>query len=96
MNFKENLKKTILFVSILLLSLPGCKTEKQQKTTRVILVGIYGVSLSGFERAKTPNIDKLIKNGAIPLKTRAVMPTVSGPMGFSLAWCRTGTTWNYA
>ena len=79
MNFIKNLKNAILTASILLFSLLGCQTEKHQKATRVILIGIDGVSLSGFERAKTPNIDKLIKNGAISLKTRAVMPTVSGP-----------------
>lgn len=37
------------------------------------------MGVDGFQKAKTPNLDALASNGAISLKTRAVMPTVSGP-----------------
>ncbi|OQX97703.1 MAG: hypothetical protein B6I20_12170 [Bacteroidetes bacterium 4572_117] len=75
----RNFHKNYLVISILLLSIISCQQEKHEKADRIILIGIDGVSLSGFEKAKTPNINKLIKNGAVSLKTRAVMPTISGP-----------------
>ena len=46
---------------------------------RVILIGIDGMGTDGFQKAKTPNLDELVRRGAISLSTRAVMPTVSGP-----------------
>jgi len=46
---------------------------------RIILIGIDGMDVDGFQKAKTPNLDELVKRGAISLTTRAVMPTVSGP-----------------
>lgn len=45
----------------------------------VILIGIDGVSAEGFQYANTPVINSLISQGAISLKTRGVMPTVSAP-----------------
>ena len=69
----------LLYLFIFIFSFYACKQNKSPEAKRVILIGIDGVSINGFERAKTPNINKLIKNGAVSLKTRAVIPTVSGP-----------------
>lgn len=67
------------FIYLLALSLLFVSCSEQPKAKRVILIGIDGVSINGLMKASTPNIDKLIYSGAISLKTRAVMPTVSGP-----------------
>lgn len=45
----------------------------------VILIGIDGVSSEGFQYSDTPEINSLIRQGVISLKTRGVMPTVSAP-----------------
>lgn len=55
----------------------SCSEQPQSK--RVILIGIDGVGIDGLMKASTPNIDELIYSGATSLRTRAVMPTVSGP-----------------
>ena len=48
-------------------------------TKRVILIGIGGLSSEGLQYADTPEINNLIKQGAISLKTRGVMPTLCAP-----------------
>ena len=54
-------------------------TAQQDVTKRVILIGIDGVSAEGFQYSNTPVMNSLISKGAISLKTRGVMPTVSAP-----------------
>ena len=76
--------KTLLFLLIVIaisgLLLTNCHSgTKGIPAKRVILIGIDGMSISGFEIAKTPNLDSFVRNGALSLKTRAVMPTVSAP-----------------
>lgn len=63
---------------LILLTLTACDPHNE-KAKRVILIGIDGMGVSGFQQAKTPNLDKLVRNGALSLKTRGVMPTVSAP-----------------
>lgn len=46
---------------------------------RVFLIGIDGMGVSGFQQARTPHLDALVRMGALSLKTRSVMPSVSGP-----------------
>jgi len=48
-------------------------------TKRVVLIGIDGVSAEGFQYSNTPNINSLIQQGVLSLKTRGVMPLVSAP-----------------
>ena len=57
----------------------GCKKHSDSKVKHVFLIGIDGMGISGFEKANTPALDKLVRNGAISLTTRGVMPTISGP-----------------
>lgn len=70
----------LIFLSAFLLTslLHRCSSGPV-KTKRIILLGIDGMGISGFQDAKTPNLDKLVRTGALSLKTRAVMPTVSAP-----------------
>lgn len=54
--------------------LPTAKSPKQ-----VLVIGIDGLSVEGFQKAKTPNLDKLFSDGVLSLQTRAVMPSVTLP-----------------
>lgn len=45
----------------------------------VVLIGIDGVSAEGFQYSNTPVMNSLVRQGALSLKTRGVMPTVSAP-----------------
>lgn len=73
------MKALIFFPFFYLIFLFSCNPDNSLQTKRVILIGIDGLSVSGFERAKTPNINELIRNGSVSLHTRAVIPTISGP-----------------
>lgn len=74
--------KFILFICglLVLVIFTNCSnTNSKINTKRVILIGIDGMGVDGFQEAKTPSLDELVGKGAISLATRAVMPTVSGP-----------------
>lgn len=45
--------------------------------SHVIVVGVDAMSPDGIRRAKTPNMDFLIKNGSSTMQARAVLPTSS-------------------
>ena len=45
----------------------------------IVVIGIDALSTEGLQMAATPNLDTLIRRGALSLRTRAVMPTVSAP-----------------
>lgn len=55
------------------------KRPELPEAQMVILIGIDGMSIQGFQMAETPNLDELVRNGALSFKTRSVMPSVSGP-----------------
>jgi predicted AlkP superfamily pyrophosphatase or phosphodiesterase len=76
-----NKYKGFLLASLIaLLSLSSCaRKESLSKGKRIILIGIDGMGLDGFQQAKIPNINELVRQGALSMKTRAVMPTVSAP-----------------
>ncbi len=69
----------------LFLLFPGCEPgQAKPKAKRVIVIGIDGMGIDGMQMAKTPNLNELIQNGALSLKVRGVMPTVSAPIWGSL------------
>ena len=74
---KKILLGCVLWGTALIIFLSSCSSVPKAK--KVILIGIDGVSVDGFETAKTPNLNYLVKHGAITLKCRGVMPTVSAP-----------------
>lgn len=53
--------------------------EDRHRVSRVILVGLDGVSADGLVAADTPHLDRLRREGASTLSMRAVMPTGSLP-----------------
>jgi len=66
-----------IFLSLLLaLILSG---GYSQNAKHVVLIGLDGVSSEGFQYARTPVMDELIRNGSLSLITRSVIPSVSAP-----------------
>jgi predicted AlkP superfamily pyrophosphatase or phosphodiesterase len=47
--------------------------------TKVVIVGVDGLSTDGVRTAKTPRLHQLMERGSWTLKARGVMPTVSSP-----------------
>ena len=45
----------------------------------MVVIGCDGLSPDGVQKAKTPNMDDLMRRGAYTFHARAVMPTVSSP-----------------
>lgn len=52
---------------------------KRSKNRRVVLLSLDGISVAGFQQAQTPHLDALLAEGALSLKTRVVMPSVTLP-----------------
>lgn len=52
---------------------------KAQKTTQVLLISLDGISTEGLLAAHTPNIDKLMKEGAWSYNVRNVIPSNTLP-----------------
>lgn len=46
---------------------------------RIVLLSLDGISVEGYQKAKTPNLDALMAEGSLSLDTRVVMPSVTLP-----------------
>lgn len=46
---------------------------------RIVLISLDGICVDGYLKAKTPNLDALMGEGALSLDTRVVMPSVTLP-----------------
>lgn len=53
--------------------------NKKTKNRRVVLISLDGISVAGLQQANTPNLDGLLAEGILSLKTRVVMPSVTLP-----------------
>jgi predicted AlkP superfamily pyrophosphatase or phosphodiesterase len=53
--------------------------QAQEKNTHVLVLGLDGFSAEGFKKAKHPNLDRMIADGALSITTRPVMPSVTLP-----------------
>ena len=69
-------KLSIVVVLAAMLILNSCNSKKN---TRVVAFALDGISVEGFAKAKTPNLDKLLSEGAVSNSTRIVMPSVTLP-----------------
>ena len=70
----------ILTMTIGILSLWSCVSEKKQELPQikhVVVIGFDGLSPDGLEQANTPNFDKIISEGASTLHARSVLPSSS-------------------
>lgn len=70
-----------LFLTLLIsfIGFNPTKLYSQKKSKRVIVLGLDGLSVEGYKKAKHPNLDLLMANGVISFTTRAVMPSVTLP-----------------
>jgi predicted AlkP superfamily phosphohydrolase/phosphomutase len=55
-----------------------------QTVKHVVVLGIDGLSVPGFVRAKKPHIDQLLASGSHTLNAKTVFPTVSSPSWSSI------------
>lgn len=53
--------------------------NKKKSKKRVVLLGLDGICVDGFQQAKTPNLDTLFSEGVLSLETRVVMPSITLP-----------------
>jgi predicted AlkP superfamily pyrophosphatase or phosphodiesterase len=66
---------TIFFLGMLLLT----SLTISAKPKRVIMIALDGISVEGYQKANTPNLDALMAEGAFSLTTRVAMPSVTLP-----------------
>jgi predicted AlkP superfamily pyrophosphatase or phosphodiesterase len=82
----SNRKGTWTHLSLPFLSLalvcvlgPARVFAQAQRAEHVVIIGVDGLSPDGVRKAKTPNLGRMMKEGAYTLHARGVMPTVSSP-----------------
>jgi hypothetical protein len=61
------------------LALPSSLPAQVPGVEHVVIIGVDGLSPDGSRKAKTPTLNRMMKDGAFTLHARAVMPTVSSP-----------------
>lgn len=75
------MKKLISIVAMVVLAFFTACQENTQKPTRkvkhVILIGSDGLGAYAFEKAKVPNMRKLMNGGSYSLQARSVLPSSS-------------------
>ena len=77
-------RQYLLLVFTLVSLLLGCKNieempKSEKLTKRVVAIGLDGISVDGYLKAKHPNLDALMAEGVLSLTTRNVMPSVTLP-----------------
>ncbi|TKG97406.1 nucleotide pyrophosphatase [Puteibacter caeruleilacunae] len=70
--------RRIYLLMIAAMIFAGCGTSTP-KAKRVVMIALDGICVDGYKTAKTPNLDKLMNEGALSLQTRDVMPSVTLP-----------------
>lgn len=69
------MKKQMYFLFLMIFAVSiSAKNPK-----RVVVFGLDGISVEGFVKAYTPNLDALLSEGVLSLNTRVVMPSVTLP-----------------
>jgi predicted AlkP superfamily pyrophosphatase or phosphodiesterase len=73
--------KVKIFIFVLLAA--GCNTPPKETypggIEHVIVIGVDGMSPDGIHHANTPNMNRMIANGAVKWNVRTVLPTSSSP-----------------
>ncbi len=67
------------FLRLLFLILGSSVAMAQKTPSKVLIIGLDGLSTEGFKVAKHPNLDQLFADGVLSLTTRPVMPSVTLP-----------------
>jgi len=78
--------KKQIFLSLLscLAILTACEAPQAIDSTktiakRLVIIGLDGISVDGYQTAKHPHLDQLMADGTLSLTTRNVMPSVTLP-----------------
>ena len=78
--------KKVPFLMLVLLGglFIACNASKELsnspvKAKRIVMIGLDGISVDGYNTAKHPNMDQLMADGVLSLTTRNVMPSVTLP-----------------
>lgn len=66
--------KILFLLLVCFYSLTGFSAPKAK---RRVLIALDGISVEGFQKVKTPNLDTLLKEGMLSIQTRVVMPSVT-------------------
>ena len=74
-----NVLGAILLVGSLFFSFTAPIISQIPGVKHVVIIGCDGLSPAGVQKAKTPNMDDLMRRGAYTLRARGVMPTSSSP-----------------
>ncbi len=73
-------RKPFRLFSVLCLLLMGSSVVFSQKMKkRVVIIGLDGYSVPGYQKARHPHLDTLFSKGIFSLTTRPVMPSVTMP-----------------
>lgn len=71
----KNILYNLILVGVCLLG----SLHTSAKGKRVVMIALDGISVAGYQKAHTPNLDALMAEGALSLQTRDVMPSVTLP-----------------
>lgn len=84
--FKKTLAGTLLLGTAVLpqplmaLTMAEPKSKRRKpKAKRLVMISLDGISVQGFQQAKTPHLDALLARGVLSIQTRVVMPSVTLP-----------------
>ena len=69
----------VLFVGSLFFGFTPQIVSQVPGVNHVVIIGCDGLSPDGVQKAKTPNMDGLMRRGAYTFRARGVMPTSSSP-----------------
>lgn len=75
------MKKLTLFLCFMFLcgNVLFATDHLKKSNNRVVMISLDGISVAGFKKARTPNLDLLLAEGALSTTTRVVMPSVTLP-----------------
>ncbi len=65
--------------TLFLWSCSSKKEETPRGIEHVVVIGIDGMSPNGIQKANTPTLDSMIRNGAATMHARSVLPSSSSP-----------------
>ncbi|MDT0553059.1 alkaline phosphatase [Urechidicola vernalis] len=72
------ISNVLIILSLFIVSIKDSNAQRNKSLTKhVILIGSDGFGGYAFDKAKVPNLRKLMKNGAYSLEARSVLPSSS-------------------
>ncbi|PHN04583.1 alkaline phosphatase family protein [Flavilitoribacter nigricans] len=86
-NQRNTFRLLSLLFGLALITVPACRSTRTEGANaapitpakRVIILGLDGLSVPGYQTADHPHLDRLLADGSISFTTRTVMPSVTLP-----------------